>query len=459
MIDTNATQRETPGVTIFGIGGAGATAVAGLTRRPACRTKVICADTDMQALQGVPAAHRLQLGRLLTAGLGGGERPELGRAAAEEAADAIAAALDDTALCVLATGLGGGTGTGAAPVIARAARARGILTIGVATLPFAFEGKRRMRTATAGAAALAACVDVMVTVRNQTLLDNAGEGATLRAAFDMSDAILCDSATDFALLLEAPLLKRVGLRELRTLLSESGHAAIGQGAACSGAERARAAVRSALGDPLLHGASGAPQRLLVTVAGGDDFTLSEAEDAIRTLRESLSPDTELLWGAAIDPALSGSVRVGIVAAGLPRPRRVATCAAPHRLPPAQGVAAKVAALGCQPKSAPTAPTTRAPKSPAQLALDLTVNPAPARLEPRVLAVVPRSAVTPSLADRLYGVARAAQRRWRSRPHRVPTIAKAPATFQILKPFDPPPRTALHVIDPFARIVGQRVVMA
>lgn len=432
MTDQQPHSSETVCITVFGVGGAGGNAVAHLLQRPDCGMRIVCANTDVQALQNVPQANRLQLGRHVTAGLGAGARPDIGRAAAEEALPEIERALDGAALCFIAAGLGGGTGTGAAPVIARAARARGILTIGVATKPFAFEGKRRTRTAETGAALLAAQVDVMVTVCNQKLFEVIGPTTTLRAALDLSDAIIGESATDFALLLGEPALKRIGVADLRAILASSGNAVIGYGESHAGADRATEAARSALCNPLLEGVPGTARRLLVTVAGGADLGLFEVEEAISHVRGGMGADTELVWGATIDRALDGLLRVGIVAAGLPLPAPAAAQAAAYVLPVAPAPRATVAPVA--------APAIR------QLALPLerANSPLPSSDDVARLAIVTRSAVTPSLVDRLHGVARQAKRRWQGRPG----IGKAPAAamvFNVLKTFDPPARVSIPPI--------------
>lgn len=324
---------DTPGVTVFGVGGAGGNAVARLIGRGACGMKIICANTDVQALRAVPAASRLQLGRNLTGGLGAGTRAEIGRAAAEEAMPEIIRALEGSSLCFIAAGLGGGTGTGAAPIIARAARDRGILTIGVATMPFAFEGKRRMHAAEKGAIDLHGSVDALITVCNQNLLDVAGREATLRTALGLSDSIICESATDFALLLGEPALKRVTAADLRATLSSSGNAIVGYSERCTGAGRAAEAAKSALDNPLLEGVVATAQRLLITVAGGSDLGLFEVDEVVALIRASTMGDVELAWGAVVDPALAGRLRVGIVAAGLPVARPVGESAAPYILAP------------------------------------------------------------------------------------------------------------------------------
>ena len=305
------------GVTLFGVGGAGGNAVSRLFRQGGCGMNIICANTDVQALRAAPSASQLQLGRRLTAGLGAGAKPEIGRAAAREALPEINAALEGSALCFIAAGLGGGTGTGAAPVIARAARERGILTIGIATRPFAFEGARRARTAAAGLIELQNSVDALVVVCNEHLFRVAGHDTTFRAALDQSDSIVCDSATDFAALIAGPALKRVTIADIRSILNAAGRTVIGYGERCAGSDRAVDAAASALRNPLLEDAPHGAQRLLVTIAGGNDLGLFEVEEAIDYLREHVHAGVDMVWGSVIDPALEGRMRVGITAAGLP----------------------------------------------------------------------------------------------------------------------------------------------
>ena len=368
------TQRETnlpdaAGVTLFGVGGAGGNAVSRLFRQPQSGMKIICANTDVQALRAAPSASQLQLGRLLTMGLGAGARPEVGRAAAQEALPEISAALDGCRLCFIAAGLGGGTGTGAAPVIARAARERGILTIGIATRPFAFEGARRARTAAAGLLRLQASVDALVVVCNEYLFRVAGRETTFRQALDLSDSIVCDSARDFAAMIVGPALKRVTIADIRAILGSGqdsgGRMVIGHGERCAGSGRAALAAESALRNPLLEDVPNGARRLLVTVAGGSDLGLFEVEEAVEYLREHVHAGADLVWGSVVDPALEGRVRVGITAAGLP-PREPVAAATMRRRSPGPA-APTIAACNREPvvASAPAIATDREPAGPVE----------------------------------------------------------------------------------------------
>lgn len=443
----HSSEAEQGGVVVFGVGGAGGNAVRALLERPLSGMTVVCANTDMQAMRAVPAANRLQLGRQCTAGLGAGGRPEVGRAAAEEALPEIVERLRGASLCFIAAGLGGGTGTGAAPIIAKAARDLGILTIGVATKPFAFEGKRRDRTANLGAADLRAQVDVMVTVCNQKLLEVAGRDTTLSAALRSSDSIIGESATDFALLLQDPALKRVGVADMRTLLGATGDAVIGFGERCAGSDRAADAARSALCNPLLEGLPGAARRLLVTVAGGDDLRLFEVEEAITRLRAGVAQDTELVWGAVIDPELAGRVRVGIVAGGIPVPEPVPQKPLAYVLQPGKAVATQSTPLPAMAGSTveeaePVAPPQPVATTEPELVLSAAL--AMPKVESLPCGADVQYGVGEGLVRRTYEAAVAMRQRWKRAPRSKASTPTPPSAFHVLKAFDPPARSPVNV---------------
>ena len=139
-----------PRIIVFGVGGAGGNAINNMIAAGLQGVDFVVANTDAQALTTSKAPRTIQMGVEVTEGLGAGSQPEVGRAAAEEAIDAIHKHLTGTHMVFVTAGMGGGTGTGAAPVIAKTAHELGILTIGVVTKPFHFEGRRRMRLAEAG---------------------------------------------------------------------------------------------------------------------------------------------------------------------------------------------------------------------------------------------------------------------------------------------------------------------
>lgn len=423
-------------VTVIGVGGAGSNAVTAMSRFAGHGLRVLCADTDQRALNGVEAPHRLALGRELTGGLGTGADFDLGRRAAEEAMPAILEALKGTGLCIIAAGLGGGTGTGAAPVIAAAARACGAVVIGIAIKPFAFEGKRRARTAERGAALFEQQADAMVTVCNEHLFRIAAPDMTMRDALAASNALVCESASGFARLVSEVALKRVGLADLRALLAAGGKSIIGYGEHGEGADRALHAARSALCNPLLETAMRSAGRLLVTISGGEDLRLYEVDAAIAWLGDHVEPGADIVWGATTDATLGGRVRIGIaatrlvapsdvVAAGSPTPRprpaaapgAVVPLAAPAIAMPAPVAASPAAATAAMPARvvAPPPSTERATVAPSRVpAVPRLPDPAPPPMAP----MAPASAVAPAPATPPAPAATRA-------PSRVPVPAPPP----------------------------------
>ena len=119
----------TPKITVFGVGGGGGNAVNNMITAGMSGVEFVVANTDAQALTMSKAERLVQMGHVVTEGLGAGSQPDIGRAAAEECIDELNDHLDGTHMCFVTAGMGGGTGTGAAPVIAQMAREMGILTV------------------------------------------------------------------------------------------------------------------------------------------------------------------------------------------------------------------------------------------------------------------------------------------------------------------------------------------
>jgi cell division protein FtsZ len=234
----------------------------------------------------------------------------------------------------IAAGMGGGTGTGAAPVIARVAKELGILTVAVVTKPFLFEGKRRMRTAEAGIAELARHVDTLIVIPNQNLFKIADERTPFAEAFVLADQVLYSGIACIVDLVVRDALINLDLADVRTVLSGMGTAMMGTGEA-SGDDRAIAAARDAIYNPLLDDVSlGGAKSLLLSIGGGHDLTLYEVHDAVDCVRQELDADANIIFGATLDEALTGRIRVSIVASGMhrtePAPAEPALAAAPRQ---------------------------------------------------------------------------------------------------------------------------------
>ena len=309
----------TPKITVIGVGGGGTNAVDNMISLQLAGVDFVVANTDAQQLTHSRADRRIQLGPHLTQGLGAGAKPEIGRAAAEEAADDLARHLDGAHMVFITAGMGGGTGTGAAPVIARMARERGVLTVGVVTKPFTFEGARRAKAADQGIAELQQYVDTLIVIPNQNLFRLANERTGWKEAFKMADHVLYMGVRGVTDLMVAPGLVNLDFADIRTVMAEMGKAMMGTGEA-EGENRAIRAAEAAISNPLLEDTSMAGARgLLINITGGDDMTLYEVDQAANRIREEVAEDANIIFGSAIDETLSGRVRVSVVATGIDTP--------------------------------------------------------------------------------------------------------------------------------------------
>ena len=288
----------TPRITVIGVGGGGTNAVDNMIALDLQGVEFVVANTDAQQLQHSRADRRVQLGPHLTQGLGAGAKPEIGRAAAEEAADELMRHLDGTHMVFITAGMGGGTGTGAAPVIARMARERGVLTVGVVTKPFTFEGQRRGKAADAGIAELQQYVDTLIVIPNQNLFRLANENTSWKNAFKMADNVLYMGVRGVTDLMVAPGLINLDFADIRTVMAEMGKAMMGTGEA-EGENRAIRAAEAAISNPLLEDTSMSGARgLLINITGGEDMTLFEVDQAANRIREEVAEDANIIFGSA-----------------------------------------------------------------------------------------------------------------------------------------------------------------
>ena len=303
-------------IKVIGIGGGGGNAVDHMISASLEGVEFIAANTDAQALHRSGVSKVMQLGEGLTRGLGAGANPEVGRQAASEDRDKIAAALDGTDMVFLTAGMGGGTGTGAAPVIAQLAREKGILTVAVVTRPFAFEGKRRIEAAEQGIKELGELVDSLIVIPNERIMEVMGGSVTLLEAFGKANEVLFNAVQGISELITRPGLINVDFADVRTVMAEMGMAMMGS-ATATGPDRAMQAARGAVSSPLLeevdiHGAKG----LLVNVSAGPDMQLDEFAQVGEIVNEYASEDGTVVIGTVLDPEMEDELRVTMVATGI-----------------------------------------------------------------------------------------------------------------------------------------------
>ena len=307
---------QTAEIKVIGVGGGGGNAVQHMISNQVEGVEFICANTDSQALSNIDAKTILQMGSGLTKGLGAGANPEIGRQAALEDRDEIAAILAGSDMVFITAGMGGGTGTGAAPIVAEVARELGILTVAVVTKPFPFEGRKRALVAQQGIEALSEHVDSLITIPNEKLLDVLGKDASLLDAFKAANDVLLGAVKGIADLIMNPGMINVDFADVKTVMSEMGMAMMGTGHA-SGPGRAREAAEAAIRSPLLEdvnleGARG----ILVNITAGENLSLGEFSEVGDTIEEFASDDATVVIGTVIDPSLKDEIRVTVVATGL-----------------------------------------------------------------------------------------------------------------------------------------------
>ncbi len=307
-------------IRVVGVGGAGLNALHRMIDAGIAQVDFIAVNTDMQALAVSDAPTKIHIGEGVTHGLGSGADPTVGRAAAEDAADELRATLRGSDMVFVTAGEGGGTGTGAAPVVARIAREIGALTVGIVTTPFRFEGTRRRTAADRGVEELRAACDTVIVIPNDRLLDVLDRSTSMIDAFRIADDVLRQGVQGICDLITTPGLINLDFADVRTVMQDAGSALMGIGYA-TGPNRAREAAERALGSPLIDAEIVSARGILLSIAGGDDLSLVEVNEAAEVVRATATDDTNIIFGANVDPRLTGQVWVTVVATGLGGTRR------------------------------------------------------------------------------------------------------------------------------------------
>ena len=310
-------------IRVVGVGGAGLNAVNRMIDAGISQVEFVAVNTDMQQLQLSDAPVKIHIGRDLTQGLGSGAEPDIGRRAAEESYDQIKNALRGSDMVFVTAGEGGGTGTGAAPIVARIARELGALTVGIVTTPFRFEGTRRKASADTGVEELRAACDTVIVIPNDRLLEVLDRSTSMLDAFKIADDVLRQGVQGITDLITMPGLINLDFADVRTVMCDAGSALMGIGYA-TGEDRAKQAAERALKSPLIDTEIVGARGILLSIAGGEDLTLLEVNDAAEAVRAAATDDTNIIFGATVDERLAGQVWVTVVATGLGGTRRRTT---------------------------------------------------------------------------------------------------------------------------------------
>lgn len=301
-------------IKVIGVGGAGVNAVNRMIEAGLRGVEFIAINTDAQQLAMSGANVKIDIGRDTTRGLGAGADPEVGRRAAEDHAEEIEAAIRGADMVFIAAGEGGGTGTGASPIVARVAKELGVLTVGIVSKPFNWEGERRAAQARKGIEELQAQVDTLIVVPNQRLLDIEDRSITFKEALKVADDVLRSGVQGITDLIVIPGELNVDFADVRAIMQSAGTAIMGIGTA-KGEDRAIKAAEKAISNPLLEAGIDGAHGVLLLVQGASNLGLHEIDEAASLVKESVSPNANVIFGFSTDDALGDEIRITVIAAG------------------------------------------------------------------------------------------------------------------------------------------------
>ena len=302
-------------IKVVGVGGGGTNAVNRMIEEGIRGVEFVAINTDAQALAISDADIKVHIGTDLTRGLGAGANPEVGRKAADESRDDIAEALAGADMVFITCGEGGGTGTGAAPIVADIAMNEvGALTVAVVTKPFTFEGRKRKKSAEEGIKTLSDCVDTMIVIPNDKLLDIAEKKTTMLEAFAIADGVLSQGTQGITDLITVPGIINLDFADVKTIMKQAGTAMMGIGTA-SGDTRAVDAAQQAISSPLLESSIDGATRVLLSIAGSKDLGIQEISDAADVVANAVDPEANIIFGTVVDESLGDQVRITVIATG------------------------------------------------------------------------------------------------------------------------------------------------
>ena len=302
-------------IKVVGVGGGGSNAVNRMIEEGIRGVEFVAINTDAQALAISDADIKVHIGTDLTRGLGAGANPEVGRKAADESRDDIAEALAGADMVFITCGEGGGTGTGAAPIVADIAMNEvGALTVAVVTKPFTFEGRKRKKSAEEGIKTLSDCVDTMIVIPNDKLLDIAEKKTTMLEAFAIADGVLSQGTQGITDLITVPGIINLDFADVKTIMKQAGTAMMGIGTS-SGDTRAVDAAQQAISSPLLESSIDGATRVLLSIAGSKDLGIQEISDAADVVANAVDPEANIIFGTVVDESLGDQVRITVIATG------------------------------------------------------------------------------------------------------------------------------------------------
>jgi cell division protein FtsZ len=306
--------KATPTIKVVGVGGAGGAVINRMKDVGLKNVQYIAINTDAQALHNSKADVKVHIGKETTRGLGAGAEPHIGEAAAKESIDDIRNALDGADMVFITLGAGGGTGSGASYIIAELAREMGILVVGVSTRPFTFEGMKRKSNADWAIDRLRGNVDALITIPNDRLLQTIDRRTPLLETFKIADDVLRQGVQGISELITEEGLINLDFADVSKIMRNAGSALMGIGRA-SGENRAELAAKQAIESPLIEVSIDGARGVLFNVIGGDNMSMDEINEVAETIRATVAPDANIIFGANVRPELDDEIIVTVVATG------------------------------------------------------------------------------------------------------------------------------------------------
>jgi cell division protein FtsZ len=302
-------------IKVLGVGGSGKNAINHMINSKVKGVEFIAVNTDAQDLHHSLAKKKIHIGKNLTKGLGAGMNPDIGRRAIEETKEELQEAIKNADMVFVTCGTGGGTGSGASPIVAKTAKELGALTVAVVTKPFFFEGTQRMKIAEIALEQLRKEVDAIIVIPNDRLLANIDRNTSAKNAFAMCDEVLKQAVEGISDLITTPGIINIDFADIRAIMENAGPALMGIGVG-SGEKRAEEAAKMAISSPLLDISIAGAKGVLFSIAGNDDLTMFEIQDAAKIITESIDPNAKVIFGTVRDEKLKkGEVKVTVIATG------------------------------------------------------------------------------------------------------------------------------------------------
>lgn len=301
-------------IKVVGVGGAGGAAINRMVEAGVDGVEFIAINTDSQALHHSKASVKIHIGKETTKGLGAGADPLVGQKAAEESKDEINESLSGADMVFITIGAGGGTGSGAGHIVAKLAQEQGALVVGFATRPFAFEGEKRRRNAEVAIENMRRCVDTLILIPNDKLLQTIDKRTPLLEAFKVADDVLRQGVQGISDLITVHGLINLDFADVKAVMSKAGSALMGIGRA-NGENRAVEAAQQAIASPLLDVSIDGARGILFNVIGGHDMAMHEINTVAETITGAADNDANIIFGATINEDLEGELIVTVVATG------------------------------------------------------------------------------------------------------------------------------------------------